>query len=174
MFGIVPGCRYGWPKNVLHWAGIHESDLFLDDLPEKAVIPQEVEKECCRKPQAFDSLIIQKAIKERKISVRALKRKIVYQKLQRDLGLGSGEGETLAFALTQKAPIVAIDDRRGIRACKLLKLPFFTAMDIVVRMSQKQIVTKEEALRKLQALARHGRYSEEIIKRAMTTVEGEQ
>ena len=24
MFGIVPGCRYGWPKNVLHWAGIHE------------------------------------------------------------------------------------------------------------------------------------------------------
>jgi uncharacterized protein (DUF362 family) len=27
MFGIVPGCRYGWPKNVLHWAGIHESVL---------------------------------------------------------------------------------------------------------------------------------------------------
>ena len=24
MFGIVPGSRYGWPKNVLHWAGIHE------------------------------------------------------------------------------------------------------------------------------------------------------
>ena len=23
MFGIVPGCRYGWPKNILHWAGIH-------------------------------------------------------------------------------------------------------------------------------------------------------
>ena len=27
MFGIVPGSRYGWPKNVLHWAGIHESVL---------------------------------------------------------------------------------------------------------------------------------------------------
>lgn len=25
MFGIVPGCVYGWPKNVLHWAGIEES-----------------------------------------------------------------------------------------------------------------------------------------------------
>ncbi len=24
-FGIVPGSVYGWPKNVLHWAGIHES-----------------------------------------------------------------------------------------------------------------------------------------------------
>jgi uncharacterized protein (DUF362 family) len=27
MFGVIPGCRYGWPKNVLHWAGIHESIL---------------------------------------------------------------------------------------------------------------------------------------------------
>jgi len=27
MFGIVPGTRYGWPKNILHWAGIHESIL---------------------------------------------------------------------------------------------------------------------------------------------------
>lgn len=27
MFGIVPGMKYGWPKNVLHWAGIHESVL---------------------------------------------------------------------------------------------------------------------------------------------------
>jgi len=25
MFGTVPGAIYGWPKNVLHWAGIHES-----------------------------------------------------------------------------------------------------------------------------------------------------
>lgn len=27
MFGIVPGTRYGWPKNVLHWRGIHRSIL---------------------------------------------------------------------------------------------------------------------------------------------------
>lgn len=27
MFGIVPGLKYGWPKNVLHWKGIHESVL---------------------------------------------------------------------------------------------------------------------------------------------------
>jgi uncharacterized protein (DUF362 family) len=24
LFGIVPGGVYGWPKNVLHWAGLHE------------------------------------------------------------------------------------------------------------------------------------------------------
>jgi len=27
MFGIVPGAKYGWPKNVLHWQGIQESIL---------------------------------------------------------------------------------------------------------------------------------------------------
>lgn len=29
MFGVVPGERYGWPKNVLHWHGIQESILDL-------------------------------------------------------------------------------------------------------------------------------------------------
>jgi len=27
MFGVVPGMKYGWPKNLLHWTGIHESIL---------------------------------------------------------------------------------------------------------------------------------------------------
>ena len=29
MFRIVPGARYGWPKNMLHWNGIQESILDL-------------------------------------------------------------------------------------------------------------------------------------------------
>ena len=27
MFGVVPGTKYGWPKNILHWKGIQESLL---------------------------------------------------------------------------------------------------------------------------------------------------
>jgi uncharacterized protein (DUF362 family) len=27
MFGVLPGTKYGWPKNVLHWKGIHRSIL---------------------------------------------------------------------------------------------------------------------------------------------------
>ena len=30
MFGIMPGSYYGWPKNVLHWAGINESILDIN------------------------------------------------------------------------------------------------------------------------------------------------
>lgn len=27
MFGVVPGAKYGWPKNILHWRGIQECIL---------------------------------------------------------------------------------------------------------------------------------------------------
>ena len=30
MFGVVPGSCYGWPKNVLHWAGIDNSILDIN------------------------------------------------------------------------------------------------------------------------------------------------
>jgi uncharacterized protein (DUF362 family) len=30
LFGIMPGIVYGWPKNVLHWAGIHKSILDIN------------------------------------------------------------------------------------------------------------------------------------------------
>jgi uncharacterized protein (DUF362 family) len=29
MFGVVPGQKYGWPKNLLHWHGIKESILYI-------------------------------------------------------------------------------------------------------------------------------------------------
>jgi uncharacterized protein (DUF362 family) len=32
LFGVVPGGVYGWPKNILHWAGIHESIADLQAL----------------------------------------------------------------------------------------------------------------------------------------------
>ena len=27
MFGVIPGLKYGWPKNILHWKWIHQSIL---------------------------------------------------------------------------------------------------------------------------------------------------
>ena len=32
LFGVVPGSVYGWPKNILHWAGIDESIVDLHHL----------------------------------------------------------------------------------------------------------------------------------------------
>ena len=40
MFGIVPGCCYGWPKNILHWAGITSSILDINSTvrPDFAIV----------------------------------------------------------------------------------------------------------------------------------------
>ena len=40
MFGIVPGSCYGWPKNVLHWAGITNSILDINSTvrPDFAIV----------------------------------------------------------------------------------------------------------------------------------------
>jgi uncharacterized protein (DUF362 family) len=40
MFGVVPGACYGWPKNVLHWAGIDNSILDINAVarPDFAII----------------------------------------------------------------------------------------------------------------------------------------
>jgi len=41
MFGCIPGAIYGWPKNVLHWAGIHESIVDINStlpVPRFAII----------------------------------------------------------------------------------------------------------------------------------------
>src|ERR1700722_1251187 len=106
-------------------------DSFLDDFEDKVSITKEVEDECCRKQHVLDSLLIQKAIKEKKIAVKLLKDRSICQTLRTDLSIGKGEAEARAFALSQKNALVAIDDRRGIKACKLLKIPFATAIDIV-------------------------------------------
>ncbi len=40
MFGIVPGSCYGWPKNVLHWAGIERAILDINAVarPDFAIV----------------------------------------------------------------------------------------------------------------------------------------
>ena len=40
MFGIVPGGCYGWPKNILHWAGIDRAimDINAAMLPDFAIV----------------------------------------------------------------------------------------------------------------------------------------
>jgi uncharacterized protein (DUF362 family) len=37
LFGVIPGAVYGWPKNVLHWAGLNES---IVDIQSTIPVPQ--------------------------------------------------------------------------------------------------------------------------------------
>lgn len=148
-------------------------DLFLADIGVQVAIPGEVAKESCGAKQSFDSLMIQKALDESRIKVIAVKNRKMVERLVADLGLGLGEAEAVVLALTQKAKVLGIDDKNGINACKLLGIAFTTAIGILIRMREKRMLDGEEALAKLEILAKHGRYKQSILEDARKRLEGE-
>ena len=144
---------------------------FLDSVDLQVAIPFEVEKECCRVKKSLDALMIQEALDESRIRVIAVKNRRLVTKLQGDFGLGRGEAEAIVLALAERARILGIDDKNGINACKLLGVAFTTAVGILVRMREKRYLTISEALVKLEALAKHGRYKPSILEDARRKLE---
>jgi predicted nucleic acid-binding protein len=146
-------------------------DRFLAGIKMKAAIPREVENECCGIKKTLDALLIQKALDEVKIQVIPVKNKKLVAKLRGDFSLGQGEAEAVALALKERARLLGIDDKNGINACKLLGIPFTTAVGILVRSCEKGLIGRGEALAKLAALARDGRYKSSIIEDAKRKLE---
>jgi len=97
-------------------------------------MPKEVEKECCGVKQSLDALLIQKAIEEKRIRVAVVKDRKLYDRIRHDFPLGKGEAEAIALAVSEKAAVVAIDDKHAINACKLLRIPFTTAVAVLITM----------------------------------------
>lgn len=100
-----------------------------------------------------------------------LKDRALFEKLRRELRLGAGEAEAIAMAVAKRARIVATDDRNAINACKLARVPFTSAVAVLVRMYEKRAVGKDEALMNLATLEREGRYKKSIIAEARARLE---
>jgi predicted nucleic acid-binding protein len=146
-------------------------DRFLAASGVEAVMPREVARETCEAKPSFDALLIRRLIDEKKIKVETLRDRTLFEKLRRDLRLGAGEAEAIALAVARKAWIVATDDRCAIGACKLARMPFTTALSLLVRMCEKRVVDKAEALLKLTILERAGRYKKSMIAEARSRLE---
>jgi predicted nucleic acid-binding protein len=144
-------------------ARIEILEPFLAGISTEVSIPRAVEKECCGAKKTLDALMIQKAVEESKITVVSVKNRGLVTKLQSDFSLGKGEAEAIATAFAEKAPLVAIDDKNGINACKLLGITFVTAAGILIRSCDKGLISHVEALRKLELLGRYGRYKSSIL-----------
>ena len=145
--------------------------LFLDGVELQVVIPAEVAKECCGATRTLDALLIQKALDESAIHVVSVKNRKFVAKLQTDFSLGQGEAEAIGLAVGEKASLVGIDDKNGINACKLLGIPFTTAIGILLRSSEKGLLSRSSALAALASLARYGRYKSSIIEDARLKLE---
>ena len=95
-------------------------------------------------------------------------------KLMEDFNIDEGEAETLILAIQEKAIMVATDDRNAIRACKLLKMDFTTAITFLIRAFENKLIDQDEALTKLQRFISVGRYDKKIVEDATKRIkEGE-
>ena len=143
-------------------------DAFIDAVEQAVAMPREVREECGGR-DSLDARLIARAIEEKRIAVKAADRRAV-QRLTSDFGLGRGEAAAIALA-APKGALVATDDRRAIQACKVLTIPFTTAISVLTRMREKGLLSREEALEKLHTLARDGRYKKDIIAAARAELE---
>ena len=152
-------------------ARIDVLDLFLSNFEEAVIIPDKVRLEVTRSSKE-GAESIGRYIEDKKIGVVKVKNAALVKRLMDDFSIDAGEAETLTLASGEKASIVATDDRNAIRACKLLKLEFVTAVSFLIRSVEKGVLSKEEGIIKLEKLQSIGRYSKQILDDAAKNIEG--
>jgi predicted nucleic acid-binding protein len=146
-------------------------ETFVSNFPGQVLIPEKVRGEVCIK-EMEETPLIERLIKERKIYVAKIRKTMVMRQLMDDFSIDVGEAGALTLAVNKKDAMIATDDRNAIRASKLLKIGFTTAIAILVRTFEKDLIDKEEALIKLQKLESIARYSRAIIEDAKKNTEG--
>lgn len=136
-------------------------DIFLDEYPGNVIISKTVEGECLAK-LSYDAQLIQARIHDGKIEVKRVRDKKLCAKIEKDFDINLGEAEAIIMGQEFNA-IVATDDWNAIQACKVLKLPFTSALAILIRLKEKNVLDKESALAKLNTLVVYGRYGQGIV-----------
>jgi predicted nucleic acid-binding protein len=152
-------------------AKINMLDLFISHVQQRVCIPEKVRSEATAEEREETPFII-RCLEDGKITVVKIKNTALARKFSEDFNIDAGEAEALALAIEKKASIVATDDRNAIRACKVLKLDFITAVAVLIRAAEKGVIEKDEGLVKLQKLKSVGRYSKAIIEDAARQIQG--
>ncbi|MBI5204856.1 MAG: hypothetical protein HZA11_08065 [Nitrospirae bacterium] len=158
-------------STIILLAKIDMLELFVSNFHGKILIPDKVKAEACMGGSEETPLIV-KLIVDKKINVLRVKDNALIKKLMEDFNIDRGEAEVLTLAMQEKAVIVATDDRNAIRACKILKKDFTTAIAILIRAFEKKLIDNDEALAKLQKLESVARYSKIIIEDARKQIKG--
>jgi len=146
-------------------------EVFIANFTGQVLIPEKVKEEVLVK-DGTEMLQVAALIEGGQISVLRVSDRKLLQKLVEDFNIDLGEAEAITLALQKKGAMVATDDRNAIRACKLLKLDFITAIAILIRAAEKKLFSRSEALLKLEKLEAIGRYKKSIIADAKKQIKG--
>lgn len=145
-------------------------EVFISNFHSKVLIPEKVKTEVCIEGREETPLIV-RLIEGGKIDVLKVENRKLLRKIMEDFAIDEGEAKVLSLAL-QKKSTIATDDRNAIRACKVLKIDFTTAIAVLIRVFEKKLVDKDEALTKLKKLESISRYNRAIIEDARRQIEG--
>lgn len=157
-------------STIILLAKIDLLETFISDFNDRVLIPEKVRDEICRETRK-ETPALTKLIEDKKLIVLKVKNDALLKKLMEDFAIDAGEAEALALALQEKAAIIATDDRNAIRACKLLKIEFTTAIAVLLRAFEKNLIDADEARIKLQKLVSVARYKRVIVEDAKKQIE---
>ena len=135
-------------------------DKFIDNTKMKITITPAIQTECTRK-KTFDAEMIRKRITEKKMDITQVTNSALVRKLIVDFRFGFGEAEIIAAAIEKNA-IVISDDKKAINACRVLRLQFMTAPNILVQLYKKKKISADDVRAKIEKLFYYGRYSETV------------
>jgi len=152
-------------------ARIDALELFISNFSGRVLMPKKVAREVLIK-DGEETTLLAALIDGGSIEVLSVDDRKLPAKLAKDFSMDLGEAEAIALALEKKGAVVATDDRNAIRACKLLKMDFITAVAVLIRAAEKKLLSRREALLKLERLASIGRYKKSIIADARRQIKG--
>ena len=152
-------------------ARIDMLEIFISTFRGRVVIPERVREEVCIVGRE-ETPLVNSLIADKKIHISKVKGGKSTEVLMDDFHIDRGEAKAITLALQEKASLLATDDRNAIRACKILKLDFTTAIAFLIRASEKDLLDKDEALAKLAKLETFAGYNRAIIEDARKKIEG--
>ena len=143
-------------------------EKFIDVSP-LIFIPSQVKEEAMFKEGSYDSLLIHKYIEDGKIKVVNVEKRLV-QNIMAEFKLDEGEAAAYVMFDNKKYSALLTDDGELIKLCKLKGISFICAMAVILRLYEKKVLSKKEALNTLEELHKIGRYSKEIYEHFKTEV----
>ena len=136
-------------------------------------IPEEIKKEAVDKGKEGgykDAFEIEDLINKNIIEVKKVKNYENVNKLMKDYNIGRGESEAIQLFKEMKANLLATDDRDAINTCNLLGIPASGSLSFVINCFSKKIISKKEGEEMINKLSIFGRYSSDIINKALNDI----
>jgi len=144
----------------------------LQSLAERlcVLVPEGVRSEALAKPHAYDAQLIGQMIEDKRIHVVEAVSFPGINRLRKDFRIETAEAVTLVLARAKHCT-VGIDDGPGIRAAKILGIPFVTAIHVLLGLHGQRRLSDKAALTKLEGLEMWGRYRIELVQDARSRIE---